>query len=76
MARTKQPTERAKWCLEAVLETGALKADSRTRKLCLDAFLDKRERSLPPSTRTNASIDSLSNESLGWQEKGTKCALV
>ncbi len=44
--------ERAKWCLEAVLETGALKADSRTRKLCLEAFLDKRERSLPPSART------------------------
>jgi ABC-type nitrate/sulfonate/bicarbonate transport system substrate-binding protein len=44
--------ERARWCLETVLEPGALKADSRTRKLCLDAFLDKRERSLPPSTRT------------------------
>jgi ABC-type nitrate/sulfonate/bicarbonate transport system substrate-binding protein len=43
--------ERAKWCLEAVLEAGVLKADSRTRKLCLDAFLEKHERSLPPSAR-------------------------
>jgi ABC-type nitrate/sulfonate/bicarbonate transport system substrate-binding protein len=43
--------ERAKWCLEAVLEAGALKANSRTRKLCLQAYLDKRERSPSPSSR-------------------------
>ncbi len=43
--------ERAQWCLEAVAEAGALVADGRTRKLCLDAFLDERDagylRSLP-----------------------------
>jgi ABC-type nitrate/sulfonate/bicarbonate transport system substrate-binding protein len=43
--------ERASWCLEAVLETGALKADSRTRKLCLDAFL---ERTVSLSERTTS----------------------
>ncbi|HEY5705059.1 MAG TPA: CmpA/NrtA family ABC transporter substrate-binding protein [Terrimicrobiaceae bacterium] len=31
--------ERAQWCLEAVIETGALVADGRARKLCLDAFV-------------------------------------
>ncbi len=43
--------ERAQWCLEAVAEAGALVAAGRTRKLCLDAFLDRRDagylRSLP-----------------------------
>jgi ABC-type nitrate/sulfonate/bicarbonate transport system substrate-binding protein len=43
--------ERAKWCLETVMEAGALKLDSRTRKLCLDAFLDERQRRLPSSAR-------------------------
>jgi NitT/TauT family transport system ATP-binding protein len=32
--------ERAMWCLEGVLETGALTADGRSRKSCLDAFID------------------------------------
>jgi ABC-type nitrate/sulfonate/bicarbonate transport system substrate-binding protein len=35
--------ERAQWCLEAVAEVGALTADGRTRKLCMDAFLDERD---------------------------------
>jgi hypothetical protein len=35
--------ERAQWCLETVIETGALVADARTRKLCLGAFLDEHE---------------------------------
>ena len=35
--------ERAQWCLETVMETGALVADARTRKLCLGAFLDEHE---------------------------------
>lgn len=34
--------ERALWCLESVIETGALVADSSARKRCLDAFLDVR----------------------------------
>jgi hypothetical protein len=38
--------ERAQWCLETVIETGALLADGRTRKLCLDAFLDERDAGL------------------------------
>jgi ABC-type nitrate/sulfonate/bicarbonate transport system substrate-binding protein len=33
--------ERAKWCLETVMETGVLVADGRARRLCLDAFLDE-----------------------------------
>jgi ABC-type nitrate/sulfonate/bicarbonate transport system substrate-binding protein len=33
--------ERAQWCLEAVIETGALVADSQVRKLCLDGFLEE-----------------------------------
>jgi ABC-type nitrate/sulfonate/bicarbonate transport system substrate-binding protein len=37
--------ERAQWCLDAVLEAGALKADARTRKLCLDAFVSERDTS-------------------------------
>ncbi|HEY5743257.1 MAG TPA: CmpA/NrtA family ABC transporter substrate-binding protein [Terrimicrobiaceae bacterium] len=41
--------ERAQWCLEAVAEAGALVADARTRKLCLDAFLDQRDRGSPRS---------------------------
>jgi ABC-type nitrate/sulfonate/bicarbonate transport system substrate-binding protein len=40
--------ERAQWCLETVLEAGALVADSRTRKLCLDAFLDENDAGYPP----------------------------
>jgi ABC-type nitrate/sulfonate/bicarbonate transport system substrate-binding protein len=47
--------ERAKWCLEAVLEAGALQADNRTRKLCLDAFLGQGRGSLPPSARSTPS---------------------
>jgi len=38
--------ERAQWCLETVIETGALMADGRTRKLCLDAFLDEHDTGL------------------------------
>jgi ABC-type nitrate/sulfonate/bicarbonate transport system substrate-binding protein len=41
--------ERAQWCLDAVAEAGALVADSRTRKLCLDAFLDERDTGYLPS---------------------------
>lgn len=41
--------ERAKWCLESVIETGALMADGRTRKLCLDAFLDENDTALVPN---------------------------
>ncbi len=48
--------ERAKWCLEAVLEAGALKADARTRKLCMDTFLDARVRHLSPMRITPPSI--------------------
>lgn len=39
--------ERAQWCLDAVVESGALVADGRTRKLCLDAFLDEHDAGLP-----------------------------
>jgi ABC-type nitrate/sulfonate/bicarbonate transport system substrate-binding protein len=35
--------ERAQWCLETVIETAALVPDARTRKLCLDAFLDEHD---------------------------------
>lgn len=35
--------ERAQWCLETVAEAGALVPDGRTRKLCLDAFLDEHD---------------------------------
>jgi ABC-type nitrate/sulfonate/bicarbonate transport system substrate-binding protein len=35
--------ERAQWCLGTVIETGALVADARARKLCLDAFLDEHD---------------------------------
>ena len=35
--------ERAQWCLMTITETGALVADARTRKLCLDAFLDEHD---------------------------------
>ena len=38
--------ERAQWCLETVIETGALIADFRTRKRCLDAFLDEHDTGL------------------------------
>jgi ABC-type nitrate/sulfonate/bicarbonate transport system substrate-binding protein len=43
--------ERAQWCLEAVLETGALKPDARTRRLCLDGFVSERDTSLRASPR-------------------------
>jgi ABC-type nitrate/sulfonate/bicarbonate transport system substrate-binding protein len=42
--------ERAQWCLEAVLEAGALVADGRIRKLCLDAFLDQRDTAISWTT--------------------------
>jgi ABC-type nitrate/sulfonate/bicarbonate transport system substrate-binding protein len=35
--------ERAQWCLQAVIDAGALVADGAVRKLCLDAFLDQRD---------------------------------
>jgi ABC-type nitrate/sulfonate/bicarbonate transport system substrate-binding protein len=38
--------ERAQWCLQTVIETGALVADGRARKLCLDAFLDEHDTGL------------------------------
>jgi ABC-type nitrate/sulfonate/bicarbonate transport system substrate-binding protein len=41
--------ERAQWCLEAVIESGALIADGRTGKLCLDAFVDEKDTGLTPS---------------------------
>jgi ABC-type nitrate/sulfonate/bicarbonate transport system substrate-binding protein len=35
--------ERAQWCLQTVVEAGALVADGSVRKLCLDAFLGERD---------------------------------
>jgi ABC-type nitrate/sulfonate/bicarbonate transport system substrate-binding protein len=47
--------ERAQWCLESVMETGAMAADSARHKLCLAAFLDGRDsdRTVPGTRRSH-----------------------
>ena len=47
--------ERAQWCLDSVIETGAVAADNPARKLCLDAFLDKHDsdRTVPGTRRSH-----------------------